>query len=117
MLSRQEQRASELEEVLRKTRQVMRTLESSEHPHAATQTKTFLDNRKIEFTVKDIGIVFPLTLQDDMLPQMGSSIITSLSPSSVPAFLISLGSVSFVTQRYETGQAKLKAFSFQFIPG
>ncbi|KAG8700051.1 hypothetical protein FRC09_006205 [Ceratobasidium sp. 395] len=118
MLSRQEQRAQELEEVRRKTRQVMRTLESSDHPYAAEETKTFLDNRRIEFTVKDIGIAFPLTLQDDlMLPQMGSSIITPLSPSSVSAFLISLSSVSFVTQRYETGQAKLVAFSFQFIPG
>ncbi|KAG9119662.1 hypothetical protein FRC07_005207, partial [Ceratobasidium sp. 392] len=118
MLSRQEQRAHELEEVRRKTRRVMRTLESSDHPYAAKETKTFLDNRKIEFTVKDIGIAFPLTLQDDlMLPQMGSSIITPLSPSSVPAFLISLSSISFVTQRYETGQAKLVAFSFQFVPG
>ncbi|CAE6460827.1 unnamed protein product [Rhizoctonia solani] len=118
MLSRQEQRATELEEVRRKTRQVMRTLESNEHPHSVRETKTFLDNRKIEFTVRDIGIVFPLTLQDDlMLPQMGSSIISPLSPSSVPAFLISLRSVSFVTQRYETGQAKIDAFSFQFVPG
>ncbi|CAE7120149.1 unnamed protein product [Rhizoctonia solani] len=118
MLSRQEQRATELEEVRRKTRQVMRTLEHNDHPHSTRETKTFLDNRKIEFTIKDIGIVFPLTLQDDlMLPQMGSSIISPLSPSSVPAFLISLRSVSFVTQRYETGQAKIRAFSFQFVPG
>ncbi|QRV79612.1 fermentation-like protein [Ceratobasidium sp. AG-Ba] len=118
MLSRQEQRVQELEEVRRKTRQVMRTLESSDHPLAATQTKTFLDNRKIEFVVKDIGVAFPLTLQDDlMLPQMESSTITPLSPSSVPAFLISLSSISFVTQRYETGQAKLTSFSFQFVPG
>ncbi|KAG9100753.1 hypothetical protein FS749_013050 [Ceratobasidium sp. UAMH 11750] len=118
MLSRQEQRAHELEEVRRKTRQVLRTLESSEHPYSPKETKTFLDNRKIEFTVKDVGIAFPLTLQDDlMLPQMGSSIITPLSPSSVPAFLISLSSISFVTQRYETGQAKLAEFSFQFVPG
>ncbi|KAG8749294.1 hypothetical protein FRC11_011464, partial [Ceratobasidium sp. 423] len=118
MLSRQEQRATELEEIRRKTRQVMRTLENSDHPHSVRETKTFLDNRKIEFTVKDIGIVFPLTLQDDlMLPQMGSSIISPLSPSSVPAFLISLRSVSFATQRYETGQAKIDAFSFQFVPG
>ncbi|CAE6438798.1 unnamed protein product [Rhizoctonia solani] len=118
MLSRQEQRATELEEVRRKTRQVMRTLEYNDQPHSIRETKTFLDNRKIEFTVKDIGIVFPLTLQDDlMLPQMGSSIISPLSPSSVPAFLISLRSVSFVTQRYETGQAKINAFSFQFVPG
>jgi hypothetical protein len=118
MLSRQEQRASELEEVRRKTRRVMRTLESNEHPYTVAETKTFLDNRKIEFTVRDIGIAFPLTLQDDlMLPQMGSSTITPLSPSSVSAFLISLSSISFVTQRYETGQAKLEAFSFQFVPG
>ncbi|CAE6424846.1 unnamed protein product [Rhizoctonia solani] len=118
MLSRQEQRAAELEEIRRKTRRVMRTLEHSDHPHSIRETKTFLDNRKIEFTVKDIGIVFPLTLQDDlMLPQMGSSIISPLSPSSVPALLISLCSVSFVTQRYETGQAKIDAFSVQFVPG
>ncbi|CAE6514246.1 unnamed protein product [Rhizoctonia solani] len=118
MLSRQEQRTTELEEVRRKTRQVMRTLEYNDHPHSIRETKTFLDNRKIEFTVKDVGIVFPLTLQDDlMLPQMGSSIISPLSPSSVPAFLISLDSISFVTQRYETGQAKINAFSFQFVPG
>ncbi|KAG8747816.1 hypothetical protein FRC10_011261 [Ceratobasidium sp. 414] len=118
MLSRQEQRAQELEEVRRKTRQVMRTLEFGERPYAEKETKTFLDNRKIEFTVKDVGIAFPLTLQDDlMLPQMGSSIITPLTPSSVSAFLISLSSISFVTQRYETGQAKLAAFSFQFVPG
>ncbi|KAF8678264.1 fermentation associated protein [Rhizoctonia solani] len=118
MLSRQEQRAAELEEIRRKTRQVMRTLEHNDHPHSIRETKTFLDNRKIEFTVKDIGIVFPLTLQDDlMLPQMGSSIISPFSPSSVPALLISLSSVSFVTQRYETGQAKIQEFSFQFVPG
>ncbi|CAE6416310.1 unnamed protein product [Rhizoctonia solani] len=118
MLSRQEQRAAELEEIRRKTRRVMRTLEHNDHPSSIRETKTFLDNRKIEFTVKDIGIVFPLTLQDDlMLPQMGSSIISPLSPSSVPALLISLRSVSFVTQRYETGQAKIDMFSFQFVPG
>ncbi|KAG9098261.1 hypothetical protein FRC06_006608 [Ceratobasidium sp. 370] len=39
------------------------------------------------------------------------------SAPRLPAFLISLSSISFVAQRYETGQAKLAAFSFQFVPG
>lgn len=60
--------------------------------------------------MRDIGVAFPLTLDQELeMPQSGRGSTT------FKAFLLSIQSVSFGAQRGETGQAVMKNFSFQFV--
>jgi hypothetical protein len=107
MLLRQEVRFKEVEEIKNKTQRVMMTLDlpslQKEEP------RSWLDNRVISVNVESIGIAFPLTMQDDV----GFSETIS---TSTPAFLFSISSIVFATQRDETGNAQMLDFAFQFVP-
>lgn len=74
----------------------------------AVDDSSFIGQRCIELTMNNFGAAFPLTLdQNDMTKDSGEA--------GFKAFLFSIKSVKFQTQRGETGQAVMKGFSFQFI--
>lgn len=89
----------------------MRSLEVKAKDSSPEIPSTWLSNHTIDLTIRNIGVAFPLTLDDSLeLPQTGS-----LDSSAVRAFLFSIKSLVFGTQRGETGQAVMKGFSFQFV--
>ncbi|KAL4251310.1 hypothetical protein ABKN59_005668 [Abortiporus biennis] len=108
--TRKEKRASELAEFKEKTRNIMKTFDvklGDTQPERAS----LLADYSINLNVKSIGIAFPLTFNSDLqLPNTGSR-----DESSVRAFLFSIKSIDFGTQRGESGQATMRGFSFQFI--
>lgn len=111
MLDRKERRAAELEEFKQKTKSVMRTFDVKAKDSRPEAASNWLTDHTVDLTIKNIGVAFPLALNQDLeLPQTGSH-----DSSAVRAFLFSIKSLVFGTQRGETGQAVMKGFSFQFI--
>lgn len=112
MLQRKRDRALELEGMRTKTRHVIKKFEG---PETRTPVGTAFRNRIISMAIEDIGIAFPLSIQSSL----GSSPATpSAQPDigPVPAFLFSIASFSFATQREESGNARIAKFAFQFVP-
>jgi hypothetical protein len=112
MLLRKEQRSLELEEIKKKTQRVMKTLE---RPSPSADRRSWLDRRIIALDVNSIGVAFPLSTQDDLFFSGGTRHPGSTNSSSIPAFLFSIHHVEFRTQRYETGNARITDFAFQFV--
>lgn len=111
MLDRKEQRAKELAAFKEKTQSILKTLEVRSRESDINQT-SWLDEYTIDLSIRNVGVAFPLTLDEDLeLPSTGSKI-----SSAVRAFLFSIESIEFDTQRGETGQINMKSFSFQFVP-
>ncbi|KAF8325178.1 uncharacterized protein EI90DRAFT_3157032 [Cantharellus anzutake] len=111
MLLRKEQRALELEEMKKKTQRVLQSFESQ----TQTQHRTSpLLNRTMSFSVRSIGIVFPLTLGSEGESMSPSSPLNTLTERS-PAFLFSVAAMDFVTRREETGSVRMQRCAFQFI--
>jgi len=111
MLEHKERRAAELKEFKEKTKSVMRTFEVKVQDTEFQEKSTWLSEHTINLIIKNIGVAFPLALDQDIeLPQTGSH-----DSSAVRAFLFSIKSLVFGTQRGETGQAIMKRFSFQFV--
>lgn len=69
----------------------------------------------MSLAVERIGIAFPLMVQAD-----DGSALTVLfrqhDKEPVPAFLFSIASLRFATQREESGNAQISEFAFQFVP-
>lgn len=111
MLDRKEKRAAELAEFKEKTKSVLRSFEIKVKDVEPEDRPTWLIDYIIDLTVENIGVAFPLTLDQGLeLPQTGSH-----DSTPVRAFLFSIRSLVFGTQRGETGQAIMKGFSFQFV--
>jgi hypothetical protein len=111
MLEHKERRAAELKEFKEKTKSVLRTFEVKDKDAEFKEKSTWLSEHTIVMIIKNIGVAFPLALDQDIeLPQTGSH-----DSSAVRAFLFSIKSFVFGTQRGETGQAVMKGFSFQFV--
>lgn len=107
MLQRKRDRVLELEEIRSKTRHVIRRFEGAEPP--TVQTTPF-QNRVISIDIQEIGIAFPLSEQLDIK-------YSGKGPSSpVAAFLFSIESMLFATQREESGTARIVGVAFQFVP-
>jgi protein CSF1 len=109
MLQRKRDRALELEEIRSKTRHVIKTFEGPAvhaRPHSAFR------NRIISLAVEQIGIAFPLTIQVND----GPAPLFKHDRGAVPAFLFSIVSLGFATQREESGNAEISNFAFQFVP-
>lgn len=69
------------------------------------------DKYILSLHIHNFGIAFPLTLaQEVQLPRSGS-----MDDSSVRAFIFSIKSIIFGTNRGETGEVTLLGFSFQFV--
>jgi len=111
MLDHKERRAAELEEFKEKTKSVMRSFEVKVNDADAKAKSTWLSEHTVDLIIRNIGVAFPLALDQDLeLLQIGSH-----NSSAVRAFLFSIKSLVFGTQRGETGQAVMKGFSFQFV--
>ncbi|KII92575.1 hypothetical protein PLICRDRAFT_134291 [Plicaturopsis crispa FD-325 SS-3] len=109
MLERKEQRALQLQAFKEKTKSVMKTFEVKE---PVDKTPSWLEQYTINVVVKNVGAAFPLALDQDMeLGHKGSGDF-----NAVRAFLLSIKSITFATQRGETGEANMENFSFQFVP-
>lgn len=108
MLLRKEQRALELEEMKKKTQRLLQSFESHSRPQQSTSPFV---NRIMSFSIRSIGIMFPLSLGRD-----GTEMPLSTSTDGSSAFLFSVTAVDFVTKREETGSARMQHCAFQFIP-
>jgi hypothetical protein len=110
MRKRQEQRAAELVEIRSKTRSLLRTFETSESAPARPQT-SWLANKVLRLDVVDVGVAFPLApMEEPLKPELSARASISL-----PAFIVSISRISFVTQRSTIGTAKIENLSFQFV--
>ncbi|KAL6305048.1 hypothetical protein BKA93DRAFT_731948 [Sparassis latifolia] len=110
VLVRKEERATELADFKEKTRSIMRSLDvkigDKQHPEYS-----WLDHYTIIISIRSIGVAFPLAFNGDLqMPRSGKQ-----DDGSVRAFLLSIKSLQFGTQRGESGQATMRGFSFQFV--
>ncbi|KAJ3735770.1 hypothetical protein DFJ43DRAFT_832425 [Lentinula guzmanii] len=111
-VDRREQRAQELNAFKQKTQHLIKTFEFKNQEPTLSSKMSWLDNYIIQFSLSNIGVAFPLAHDHDMdLPPVGSH-----ESSAVRAFLFSIKSVKFGTQRGETGEASMESLSFQFVP-
>ncbi|EIN11333.1 hypothetical protein PUNSTDRAFT_98433 [Punctularia strigosozonata HHB-11173 SS5] len=107
---RQEHRAHQLAEFKEKTQHVMRTFDIKKEPQQ--DQASWIDQYSVDFSVRNIGVAFPLSLDLYLeLPQNQDQTV-----SSVPAFLFTVSSLVFASEHGESGQATMKGFCFQFVP-
>ena len=106
---RAERRAKELAAFKEKTREFIRTFESSKPVPDAIQS--WISDFLINFTFKNIGIAFPL----DFDPSLRVERSESGKDRATGAFLLSVKSLSFSVQRGESGQAMMKGTALQFV--
>ncbi|CAL1706934.1 unnamed protein product [Somion occarium] len=108
----QEQRANELAEFREKTRSVIRTFDMKIGETQRSSDFAWWDEYNIDLAVGNVGIAFPLAVNQDLqLPRSGS-----IDSTAVRAFLFSTKSVVFGAEHGESGQVMVKDFSFQFVP-
>jgi hypothetical protein len=106
---RAEQRAKELAAFKEKTREFIRTFESSGPGPNALQF--WISDFLINFTFKNIGIAFPL----DLDPSLRVERSESGKDQATGAFLLSVKSLSFSVQRGDSGEAIMKGTALQFV--
>jgi hypothetical protein len=93
-----------------KAKSVMRTFDINIKDTTVEETsRTWLSKYSINLAIRNVGAAFPLTLNQDI--QVGKR-----DAGVIRAFLFSIKSLDFDTQRDEGGQAVMKGFSFQFVP-
>ncbi|KDQ57525.1 hypothetical protein JAAARDRAFT_69639 [Jaapia argillacea MUCL 33604] len=111
ILVRREERATELAHFREKTKQLMTTFDLKVRDKQLEPSSSWLHSYNVNFTMKNIGVAFPLALDQELgLPQPKSE-----DSNAVRAFLFSIKSFAFNTHRGESGAAVMKAFSFQFV--
>jgi len=87
----------------------MRTFEVKTYNHQIEDT-SWLSKYIINITIRDLGIAFPITLEQDIqLPRY------SAKDATINAFLFSIPSIIFCVNRGETGETTVRNLSFQFI--
>jgi len=87
----------------------MRTFEVKARNYQIEDT-SWLSKYIINITVRDLGIAFPITLEQDIqLPRYRAK------DATISAFLFSITSIIFGVNQGETGEATVKNLSFQFI--
>ncbi|KAG6845925.1 hypothetical protein H0H87_000731 [Tephrocybe sp. NHM501043] len=110
MLDGKDKRALEMAAFKEKTRHILQTFGVGVQD-TLEEARPWLETYIINVSTHNIGVAFPLTHDQDLqLPRTGSR-----DSSTVPAFLWSIKSIEFGTHRGQTGQAEMKAFSFQFV--
>jgi hypothetical protein len=111
MRKRKEQRAADLAGFREKTRSFIRTFDPKSSLSELGTTSAWYHDYHLQLGIKNIGVAFPLALLEDTSQlEQGAR-----GSSSVRAFLFSIKSLAFGTQRGETGRIALKAFAFQFV--
>jgi hypothetical protein len=71
-------------------------------------TTNWLEQRTIVIDINNVGAAIPLTFGMEGISPSGGT-------SAIPAFLFSVQSIMFRSQRGEAGNAKVRKFSFQFV--
>lgn len=109
MSVRREQRAHELSAFKQKTQSILKSFDVKARD--LESRSSWLDNYSIDVNINHIGVAFPLTHDEQLqLPKSGSH-----DSSAVRAFLFSIESLNFGTERGVTGEAHMKNCSFQFV--
>ncbi|KAJ7251502.1 hypothetical protein B0H12DRAFT_1296299 [Mycena haematopus] len=109
---RKEQRAIELAAFKEKAQSILKTFEVPVEDVQAKEQSFWLQSYVIKLSLHNIGVAFPLTHDQSLeIPQTGSQ-----DSTAVRAFLFSVKSIKFGTQRGESGEAKIQDLSFQFVP-
>ncbi|KAJ7901907.1 hypothetical protein B0H14DRAFT_3080144 [Mycena olivaceomarginata] len=107
---RKEQRAIELAAFKEKAQSILKTFEVPVEDVRAKE-QSFWQSYVIKLSVSNIGVAFPLTHDQNLeIPQTGSG-----DSTAVKAFLFSVKSIKFGTQRGESGEAKMQGLSIQFV--
>ena len=110
-MQRQQERAQELAAFKEKTQTIMRTFDVKASTTEIKETPSFLSDYVLGVAVRNVGFAFPVIRDVDLeLPQRGRK-----KHNAVRAFLFSIKSLGFSTQRGESGQASIENFSFQFV--
>lgn len=111
ILQRQEERTQELAAFKEKTQTIMRTFEVKAAASEVKEAPSLLNDYMVSIKVRNVGFAFPVIRDVDLeLPQRGRK-----KQNAVRAFLISIKSLAFSTQRGESGQVSIENFSFQFV--
>lgn len=95
-----------------RTQSLLKTFEVKPNLSEATGAPPWLSRTMIHISISNVGIAFPLGDQQKelVLPRKDSR-----DDTAVRAFLFSIKSITFSTERGETGQANLRNLSFQFV--
>lgn len=109
MLSRQEQRASELAAFKEKTQHILRTFDAS-IKESQSERVPWINELVIAVSINNVGVAFPLTHDADSRKVKDGS-------TPVRAFLFAIKSINFQTHRGETGEADMQYLSFRFVSG
>ena len=109
LVLRAEQRVKEMAAFKEKTREFIRTFESSKPVPDTIQS--WISDLLINFTFKNIGVAFPL----DFDPSLRVERSESGRDRATGAFLLSVKSLSFSVQHGESGQAMMKGTALQFV--
>ncbi|KAJ7096249.1 hypothetical protein C8R44DRAFT_371827 [Mycena epipterygia] len=108
---RKEQRAIELAAFKEKAQSILKTFEVAVQDVKVKEQSSWLKSYVINLSIYNIGVAFPLTHDETLkIPQTGSR-----DSTAVRAFLFSIKSIKFGTQRGESGEAKMQGLSFQFV--
>ncbi|KAJ7703124.1 hypothetical protein B0H17DRAFT_922585 [Mycena rosella] len=108
---RKEQRAIELAAFKEKAQSILKTFEVAVQDVPVKEQSSWLKSYVINLSVHNIGVAFPLTHDENLeIPQTGTR-----DSTAVRAFLFSIKSIHFGTQRGESGEAKMQGLSFQFV--
>ncbi|KAJ7218000.1 hypothetical protein GGX14DRAFT_550111 [Mycena pura] len=111
MWDRKKQRAIELAAFKEKAQSILKTFEVSVEDVQAKEKSSWLKSYHLSFSIHNVGVAFPLTHDQTLeIPQTGSR-----DSTAVRAFLFSIKSIKFGSQRGESGEAKMQGFSFQFV--
>ena len=108
MIVRQEQRAIELAAFKEKTQSIIKTFDDKVRDSHLTETTGWLGGYIVDVSIRNIGIAFPLAY-DDGQPGLHTA-------TGIKAFLFSIRSITFKTDRGETGEALMDKLCFQFVP-
>lgn len=106
---RQTSRRGEVEAIRER---VIQTLEMAEKPTDAS-TPSWLSTCVISLEAQSIGLAIPLS--DEGIPAAEGALRRGKSSQSRPAFLVTISSIKFATQRGSEGYARIVGLQFQFV--
>ncbi|KAJ7188161.1 hypothetical protein C8R46DRAFT_12137 [Mycena filopes] len=109
---RKEQRAVELAAFKEKAQSILKTFEVPVENVQVRDQSTWLKSYVINIAIYNIGVAFPLTRDESLEIRRSGG---SANSNAVKAFLFSIKSIKFGTQRGESGEAKMQGLSFQFV--
>ncbi|KAH6910365.1 hypothetical protein BKA70DRAFT_1272889, partial [Coprinopsis sp. MPI-PUGE-AT-0042] len=107
MIVRQEQRAVELAAFKEKTQSIIKTFDDKVRDSHLKESSGWLGSYIVDVSIRNLGIAFPLAYGE--FNGMHAA-------AGIKAFLFSIRSITFKTDRGETGEALMDKLCFQFVP-